>query len=219
MERIFQGGCYMEKENVLIIYFNIESEGYQAFTEMCQNTFAQSKSILIEQASLIKRENGNIVEKDHFTNEIMNDNLVLGTVVGSFLGVLGGPLGILLGMGVGATIGRLSSQHDIEENAGLLQAVTSRLQENDIAILAVIQEENEAQLDDYFTKFDTMVVRYDAHVIEEEIEYAKKLQKELAHEALVQMRQERSDERKRKVEEKRTQIQARFKALKESLKS
>lgn len=64
-----------------------------------------------------------------------------------------------------------------------------------------------------------MVVRYDAHVIEEEIEYAKKLQKELAHEALVQMRQERSDERKRKVEEKRTQIQARFKALKESLKS
>ena len=45
----------MTKENVLIVYFNIESEGYQAFTEMRQNTFSQSKSILLEQASLIKK--------------------------------------------------------------------------------------------------------------------------------------------------------------------
>lgn len=209
----------MAKENVLIVYFNIESEGYQAFTEMCQDTFPQSKSILIEQASLIKRENGNIIEKDYFTSESISEGILMGTIVGSFLGVLGGPLGVLLGIGLGATIGRLSSLHDIEENAGLLQSVTSRLQENDIAILAVVQEEDEVQLDDYFAKFDAMVVRYDAHVIEEEIEYAEELQKELAHQALVQMRQERSDERKRKVEEKRAQIHARFEALKENLKS
>ncbi|MGM9944175.1 MAG: DUF1269 domain-containing protein [Lysinibacillus sp.] len=210
----------MEKENVLIIYFNIESEGYQAFAEMRQDTFSEGKSFLIEQASLFKRENGAIIAKDLFNNEKgMSEDVVIGTIVGSFLGVLGGPLGVLLGMGVGAAIGSLPSLHDTEEHAGLLQSVTSRLQDNDIAIIAVVQEENEAQLDDYFAKFDTTIVRYDANVIEEEIEYAEELQKELAYQAHIQMRKERSEDRKRKVEEKRAEIKARFEALKEKLKS
>ena len=210
----------MTKENVLIVYFNIESEGYQAFAEMRQDTFSEGKSFLVEQASLFKRENGHIIAKDLLTNEdSKHDGLLIGTIVGSFFGVLGGPLGVLLGMGMGATIGALPSLQDEEENAGLLQSVTNRLQDNDSAIIAVVQEENEAQLDDYFAKFDTTIVRYDAHVIEEEIEYAEELQKELARQARIQMRKERSEDRKHKVEEKRVQIKARFDALKEKLKS
>ena len=210
----------MAKENVLIVYFDIESEGYQALTEMGQDTFSKSNSVLIEQASLIKRENGTVIEKDVFHNgESMRDGVVIGTIIGSFLGVLGGPLGIMLGMGVGATIGSLASLDDTEENEGLLHSVTSRLQDGDIAIIAVVQEEDEAQLDGYFAKFDTTIIRYDAHVIEEEIEYAEELQKELARQARIQLRHERSDERKRKVEEKRAEVQARFEALKERLKA
>ena len=210
----------MTKENVLIVYFNIESEGYQAFAEMRQDTFSEGKSFLIEQASLFKRENGNIIAKDLFINEnSKSDGVLLGTIVGSFLGVLGGPLGVLLGVGVGATIGSLPSLHDEEENTGLLQSVTSRLQDNDVAIIAVVQEEDEAQLDEHFAKFDTTIVRYDAHVIEEEIEYAEELQKELARQARIQMRKERSEDRKHKVEEKRAEIKARFESLKEKLKS
>ena len=208
----------MAKENVLIVYFDIESEGYQALTEMRQDAFSQNNSILIEQASLIKRENGTIIEKDVFRKNT-GDGIVIGTIIGSFLGVIGGPLGVLLGMGVGATIGSLSSLDDDEENEGFLHSVTSRLQDNDVAIIAVVQEEDEAQLDGFFAKFDTTIVRYDAHVIEEEIEYAEELQKELARQARIQLRHERSDERKRKVEEKRAEVQARFKVLKERLKS
>ena len=208
----------MAKENVLIVYFNIESEGYQALTEMRQDAFSHKNSILIEQASLIKRENGTIIEKDVF-HKNTGDGIVIGTIISSFLGVIGGPLGVLLGMGVGATIGSLSSLDDAEENEGFLHSVTSRLQDNDVAIIAVVQEEDEAQLDGFFAKFDTTIVRYDAHVIEEEIEYAEELQKELARQARIQLRHERSDERKRKVEEKRAEVQARFKVLKERLKS
>ena len=155
----------MAKENVLIVYFDIESEGYQALTEMRQDAFSQNNSILIEQASLIKRENGTIIEKDVF-HKNTGDGIVIGTIIGSFLGVIGGPLGVLLGMGVGATIGSLSSLDDAEENEGFLHSVTSRLQDNDVAIIAVVQEEDEAQLDGFFAKFDTTIVRYDAHVIE-----------------------------------------------------
>ena len=210
----------MLKENVLIIYFNVESEGYQAFAEMCENSFSQSNSILIEQASLIKRENGNIIAKENFNNgQKLGEAVAIGSIIGSFIGILGGPLGILLGMGVGAAIGSIPSLNDKEENAGLLQSVTSRLQDNDIAILAVVQEENELLLDKYLAKFDATIVRHDAYVIEEEIEYAEDLQKELAHLARIQMRQERSEERKRKAEAKRAQIHARFEALKEKLKS
>ncbi|WP_054956243.1 DUF1269 domain-containing protein [Paenibacillus dakarensis] len=210
----------MVKENVLIIYFNIESEGYQAFTEMRQHTFSQSNSIIIEQASLIKRENGTIIAKDFYNNEKnMGEDVAIGSIIGGLIGILGGPLGVLLGMGVGAAIGSLPSLDDTEENSGLLQSVVSRLQEDDIAILAVVQEENEAQLDNYFAKFDTTIIRYDANVIEEEVEYADEVQKELARQARVQMKQKRSEERKRKVEEKGAEIHARFEVLKEKLKS
>ena len=209
----------MTKENVLIIYFNVESEGYQAFSEISHSAFSKDKSTLIEQASLIKRENGNIIAKEVLHNgKERNEDIIVGTIIGGFLGVLAGPLGVLLGMGVGATLTSLSFNDD-EENTGLIHSVTSRLQDNDIAILAVVQEENEAILDDYFAKFDTTIVRYDAHVIEEEIEYAEKLQKDLVHQARVQMKQERSEERKRIADQKRAYIQARFEALKEKLKS
>ena len=210
----------MAKENVLIIYFDIESEGYQALSEISHDTFSKDKSTLIEQASLIKRESGNIIEKDVFYHEeSKNEGLVIGTIAGSLLGILGGRLGVLLGMGVGATIGSLASLDDTEENEGLIQSVSTRLQDNDVAILAVVQEEDEAFLDNYFAKFDTTIVRYDAHVIEEEIEYAEDLQKELARQVRAQMRRERSEERKRKVEEKRLEVKARFEALKEKIKS
>ena len=209
----------MTKENVLIIYFNVESEGYQAFSEISHSAFSKDKSTLIEQASLIKREKGNIIAKEVLHNgKERNEDIIVGSIIGGFLGVLAGPLGVLLGMGVGATLTSLSFNED-EENTGLIHSVTSRLQDNDIAILAVVQEENEAILDEYFAKFDTTIVRYDAHVIEEEIEYAEKLQKELVHQARVQMRQERSEERKRIADQKRAYIQARFEALKEKLKS
>ena len=209
----------MTKENVLIIYFNVESEGYQAFSEISHSAFSKDKSTLIEQASLIKREKGNIIAKEVLHNgKERNEDIIVGSIIGGFLGVLAGPLGVLLGMGVGATLTSLSFNED-EENTGLIHSVTSRLQDNDIAILAVVQEENEAILDEYFAKFDTTIVRYDAHVIEEEIEYAEKLQKELVHQARVQMRQKRSEERKRIADQKRAYIQARFEALKEKLKS
>jgi len=209
----------MTKENVLIIYFNVESEGYQAFSEISHSAFSKDKSTIIEQASLIKRENGNIIAKEVLHNgKERNEDIIVGSIIGGFLGVLAGPLGVLLGMGVGATLTSLTFDDD-EENTGLIHSVTSRLQDNDIAILAVVQEENEAILDEFFAKFDTTIVRYDAHVIEEEIEYAEKLQKDLVHQARVQMRQERSEERKRIADQKRAYIQARFEALKEKLKS
>ena len=209
----------MTKENVLIIYFNVESEGYQAFSEISHNAFSKDKSTLIEQASLIKREKGNIIAKEVLHNgKERNEDIIVGSIIGGFLGVLAGPLGVLLGMGVGATLTSITLNDD-DENTGLIHSVTNRLQDNDIAILAVVQEENEAILDEYFAKFNTTIVRYDAHVIEEEIEYAEKLQKELVRQARVQMRQERSEERKRIADQKRAYIQARFEALKEKLKS
>jgi len=209
----------MIKENVLIVYFNTESEGYQAFTEIRKESFLTDKSTIFEQASLIKKEKGDISAKDFFHHgKSLGEGVLVGSLIGSFVGLLGGPLGVLLGMGVGATIGSLSSFDDVQDNASLIYSVTSRLQENEIAILAVVQEEDESILDEYFSKFDTTIVRYDADVIEEEVEHALELEKELVRQARLQLKQERSLERKQKVEEKRSEIQARFKILKSKLK-
>lgn len=213
----YEGAIYtMTNEHVLIVYFNVESEAFQALSEIRQNTVAHQGFVLFEQASLIKREHGNILIKDGFHNgEEIGGGMALGSVIGSFIGILGGPLGVLLGMGAGATLGSLPALNDAEEKNSLIRSVTTRLQDGEMAILAVVQEENEQDLDQYFGKFDTMIIRYDAGVIEEEIEYAEKLQEDLAHQAQAAMKKERSDERKKRAAAKRDSVHTRFESLKE----
>lgn len=135
----------MANEHVLIVYFNVESEAFQALSEIRQNAVAHHGFVLFEQVSLIKREHGNVLIKDGFHNgEEIGGGMAIGGVIGSFIGILGGPLGVLLGMGAGATLGSLPALNDAEEKNSLIRSVTTRLQDGEMAILAVVQEENDA---------------------------------------------------------------------------
>ena len=91
-------------ENVVVSIFHIESEAFQAFSELKQ--FVQTENTKLAQASIVKAENGVVNVKDSF--DLMNslgDDYFEGGLIGSLIGILGGPLGVLFGFATGGAIG------------------------------------------------------------------------------------------------------------------
>ena len=92
------------KESVITVNFDVESEAYQALSEIKRHP--DGSGYFVSAASLIKKENGHIVLKDGFDTGIdTTDDAAYGSLIGSLVGILGGPLGVLFGGSMGALVG------------------------------------------------------------------------------------------------------------------
>lgn len=204
-------------ENVVLSFFKVESEAYQALSEL-KRTHTSQKDFVLSQVVLLKKVDGEIITKDSFnTGSQTSDDTLLGGLIGGALGLLGGPIGILLGMGIGAGFGSLLDMNDAKEEDGMLYTVSTRMKDGDIALIAVIQEESETSYNEIINQFNTVIVRYRASVIQEELDHARKIQKELEHEAKARMKEQRSKERREKIDEYSTKLREEFKQIKEKL--
>ena len=78
-------------QNVIVGLFEVESEGFQAITELKQNP-GDDKSF-ISQAALLKKEAGQVKVLDSFdTGVTTSDDMALGGLMGMCVGILGGPI-------------------------------------------------------------------------------------------------------------------------------
>ncbi|MGM9925611.1 MAG: DUF1269 domain-containing protein [Bacillus sp. (in: firmicutes)] len=204
-------------ENVILSYFKIESEAFQALSELKKLSTYDDK-IILSQVAVIKKIDGQIYLKDSFDTgrKTLNDTLK-GGLIGSLVGILGGPIGILLGAGFGTAVGAVVDLDDTEEEQSLVASVTSRLQDGDVAIVAVAQEETEASYDRVLEPFDAITIRYDAAVIQEEVNHAREVQEYLEKQTTEKMREKRSEARHAKIAEYKSKIKAEFHELKENL--
>ena len=180
-------------ENVLTILFNVESEGYQAYMGIKKQPIMPQYTVL--QGALVKK-NGNIISTiDSFTSGMdSSDDALAGGLIGGLIGILGGPLGILLGGMTGHLIGSAKDIDDVDRNNTMLETVGSKLEDGEVAILL------------------------DAALVQDEVEEAMRVEKELADEARRKMHAERSAERKQKMEAERAKLKANFEALKTKFK-
>ncbi|MGN1401037.1 MAG: DUF1269 domain-containing protein [Bacillus sp. (in: firmicutes)] len=187
-------------ENVVLTYFDVESEGYQAISELKKVATFEDRFTL-SQVALIKKEDGQIYVKESFdTGKRTNDDLLKGGLIGGLIGILAGPVGILLGMWAGASVGSLKDARDLEVEDNLLLSITSRLIDGDEAIIAVIEEKTEEAYDRVMDQFDSVTIRYDAQYIRKEVNHAFEVQKHLHKEAREKMREVRSQARHSKME-------------------
>ncbi len=205
-------------ENVITVLFEVESEAFQAATEL-KNSH-QSDGYVVSQVALVKKENGKVSPCDGFdTGAVTTDDTINGMLIGGIIGILGGPIGMLLGGSYGALIGSALDMGDALDGASLIEQVCGKLQDGDTALIALVQEENEEALDNKLSKFKATIVRHDAAVVAVEVEEAAKVQKELEREAKRQMKAEKKEERSKKIEEKRSELKANFEAFKNKFKS
>ena len=201
-------------ESVFVVKFAVESEAYQAFSEL--KTAAITNDYVISQAFLVKNEGGKIIDKDEFDTgiETVND-MGAGSLIGALVGIIGGPTGMLLGMGTGLLIGGAVDTLDIADNNLLINQVSSSVNEGETAILMLISETNEGAFTAFMSKYLTTVFKFDAGEVAEEVEKAAELERRLRKEAREQMLAEKKAEQKENIEQQKARIHAYFEYLKE----
>ena len=200
-------------EKIISVIFKVESEGYQAITELKQAPITDSYTV--SQAALIKKENGQIKMLDSFDTGLETSNDM---AIGGFVGILGGPLGMLLGGSLGALTGSAIDTGDAVHNASLIEKVTEQLVDGEIVLIALEQETEDGTAQKMLSKFDVSIVEEDAAEVAEEVERAIEAQKEMEREARAKLREAKKEERKQKVEEHRAKLAADFESFKAKFK-
>lgn len=205
-------------QNIVVGLFEVESEAYQAMTELKQSPGVEKS--FMSQGVLVKREGDAIKTVDGFdTGANTLDDMAIGGVVGALFGILGGPIGVLLGGSYGALIGSAFDAGDAIDDASLIEQIAGKLDDGDVAIIGLASEEDESILDSKLGKFKVTIARFDAAVVAAEVEEAEKVAKEMARLAKKELRQQKKEERQAKIEEKRSKINAELSAAKEKIKN
>lgn len=199
-------------ENVVTAVFDIESEAYQAFTEIRQVPFG--KGYEVAEAALLKCEGDTIVLADAFdAAAITSDDTATGMLVGSLVGILGGPLGVLIGAGTGALVGSSYDRADTIDSLSLLEVTAAKLYDGEVAIVALVQEDEPA-FDIVFEKYQTTIIRQFAVDVMDEVELARKITIDLATQAKERLRAERKAKKAAEREEFKSKLRAHFDELK-----
>ena len=200
-------------ENLVVSIFNTESQAYQAFAEL--KAFQQTNSTKIAQIALVKNENDRVVEKERFDFvDSTTDEALKGGLIGGFIGLLAGPIGALYGYAAGSLYGLVEGDTIDSAETGLIDVVSNKLTDGETAIIALVQEDDEAVVNAYFTKYDTQIIRWDVATVTAEVEAAIKVQTDLYNQARAQMKAERKAERHAKIEEFKANVKAKFDKLK-----
>lgn len=207
-----KGEKKMAQEIIITAVFEVESEAYQALSDL--RTHSVTNDYVISQAALVKKENGTIVTKDYFDTGVDTANDTgLGGLLGATLGIVGGPIGMLLGGAYGTMIGGIVDASDADDNASLFEKISEQLVDNEVALLILAQEYEPGSIARKLSAYKTNIVTDDAAEIAAEVEKAQELQREMAKEAKKKTREEKRNANKAKVEERRAQLKEAFSKL------
>lgn len=185
-------------ENVVTVIFEVESEAYKAFSELRSKPFGEGYAVA--EASLLKHEGDSIKIAEAFDAAgVTADDTAMGMVVGSIVGILGGPLGVLLGAGTGALIGNAYDAADTVDSVSMLEVTATKLYEDEVAIVALVQEEEPA-FDAAFAEYETTIIRHFAVDVLDEVDLVREAEAELSNQLRAQLRAERKAEKAEKRE-------------------
>lgn len=201
-------------QNIIVGLFEVESEGYQALTELKQNP--GDATSFVSQAILVKKEGEQIRLLDSFdTGAAEAEGSAIGGLIGMCFGILGGPVGMLLGGSLGSLAGMGA---DAIDNASLLEQISGKL-EDGVALIGLTDEESEDILDEKLSKYKITIARFDAAVVAQEVDAAREMQMEMARQAREQLRKQKTNEFKNKVDEQRAKVKAHLDEVKAKFKS
>ena len=207
----------MAKDNVVLSLFSVESEAFQALTELRQHPGGEGYAVA--EAALVKNENGEMKVLDGFDiSPTKTDDTAAGILIGSLAGILAGPWGVLLGASYGALVGAMVDTDDTVNEMTALELLASKTYAGEVAIIALVREEEPA-FDAALKQFDTTILRYDSAAIASEVDRAYQLQDEAMRQAHAKFRADRKVDLKSRHEERKAKIKAHFDELGDKLNS
>ena len=198
------------EKNVVVAAFNVESEGYQALTQLRQS--AGGDTYLVSAAALIKKQGDICYYLDGFDTGVHTANdAMAGGLIGMLVGILGGPIGVLLGGSFGTLVGATVDAGDAAFGASMLDQMAGKLDDGMVAVIALVGEESNAELDAVFAPFNAVVARFDAEVVADEVDRAYETQLEMARQAKERTYQEWSDQARADIKDSIEKGTAKFK--------
>lgn len=142
-------------DQIIVVHFTIESEAYQAFSEVKASPVVQG-SYQVHQSVIVKKEAGQIVIKDSFdTGSESYDDMVKGGLIGGLVGMIGGPVGVLVGGSIGTFIGNSLDANDVQENSSMIEQVGNALADGAVTLISLVKEKEEGSFNAAFDKFST----------------------------------------------------------------
>ena len=200
------------KENVVLANYKVESEAYQALSELKRDT--ANANYTISQAMIVKRENGKLNVMDGFVNDMTTgDDTWTGGLLGGLIGILGGPIGVLLGGSFGMLVGGAVDAGEMAGDISLLEKAGDSIADGETAIILLAQEEYETALTAKLNDFDVSITRLDAAEVAAEVEHAKEVERQMAKETREKLRTERTDAFKETVAKKSEELKNWFSNL------
>ena len=190
--------------NVVTVIFEEQNEAYRAFSEVRHNML--NSSCIIAQLALIKKKEGRIVIADGADSGV-------NTADDTQTGILGGPLGMLLGGAVGTFIGHIIDIKDAKKDLSMIEQVSSKLHDGEVALIALAQETDETILNALFSQYKANIIRYDAAVVAAEVDEAIKVQEALAKEAREKLHALEKEKLHEKIAKKGEEIREKFKSF------
>lgn len=200
------------KENVVLANYKVESEAYQALSELKRDT--ANANYTISQAMIVKRENGKLNVMDGFVNGMTTgDDTWMGGLLGGLIGILGGPIGVLLGGSFGMLVGGAVNAGEMAGDTSLLEKAGDSIADGETAIILLAQEEYETALTAKLNDFDVSITRLDAAEVAVEVEHAKEVERQMAKETREKLRAERTEAFKESVAKKSEELKNWFNNL------
>ena len=200
------------KENVVLANYKVESEAYQALSELKRDT--ANANYTISQAMIVKRENGKLNVMDGFVNGMTTgDDTWMGGLLGGLIGILGGPIGVLLGGSFGMLVGGAVDAGEMAGDTSLLEKAGDSIADGETAIILLAQEEYETALTAKLNDFDVSITRLDAAEVAAEVEHARDVERQMAKETREKLRAERTESFKETVAKKSEELKNWFSNL------
>lgn len=191
--------------NVAIVLFEVESEAFQAFTELYKKPVGEGYTV--PEAALIRNKANNIEVCDSFTPAPEGTSTATGIVIGSLVGILGGPIGVILGASLGAQAGIVSDTARAIDNVSVVAVVADKIYEGETAIVALVGEDEPA-FDAAFADYKTTILRYDAADIADDVDRLYDLEAEISNQVIEEIKADRKAARQDRREERREKIKA-----------
>lgn len=203
-------------ENFFAVIFEEQSEAYQAFDEMKAH-INDKKNYVIPRMVLVEKSEGKLNICEGCDARCRVTSTALGSLFGMVVGLLGGPLGVVLGGAAGGFISNKIVSSYIKEAMTELENVGRGIQDGEIALIALVQENQDGSFEKEFAKYKTAILKKDAAQVAVEVEDALELNEKLDEMEKERECHDKMDAFKEKLTRRRKRLKSEFKTLRESL--
>lgn len=184
-------------ENFFAVIFEEQSEAYQAFDEMKAH-INDKKNYVIPRMVLVEKSEGKLNICEGCDARCRVTSTALGSLFGMVVGLLGGPLGVVLGGAAGGFI-------------------SNNIQDGEIALIALVQENQDGSFEKEFAKYKTAILKKDAAQVAVEVEDALEINEKLDEMEKERECHDKMDAFKEKIGRRRKRLKSEFQTLRESL--